>query len=260
MSVIDVPFSHGTLAVNSEKPDAFSKQDIVLLEKMAQVLSEGFKRTEDLRQLEKYAKDLEADIAEHKKAEEKIKASLKEKEVLLREIHHRVKNNLQVISSLLQLQSYQIENPIYQQLFKESINRIQTMGLIHSLLYNNDNFSFIDFTTFINKLCDNLQSLYMDNTGKISIKTDIKDVYLGLDTSIPCGLIVNELLSNSMKYAFPDNRSGEINIHMKRIEVNKIELKIADNGVGIPEDFDWENTNSIGLKLSIFSFDSFTVK
>ena len=188
-------------------------------------------------------------ITERKKAEEQIKASLKEKEVLLREIHHRVKNNLQVIASLLKLQAFRTENPEYQKLLKESVNRIQTMGLIHNLLYKSGNFKLIDFNEYINKLCDNLKSLFMVTIGDITITTDIQDVFMELDSAIPCGLIVNELISNSMKHAFPDFRTGEIGISMKSKVNDTIELIVEDNGIGIPESFDWENTESLGLNI-----------
>lgn len=196
-----------------------------------------------------YAEDLNKEIIERRRAEEGIKASLKEKEVLLREIHHRVKNNMQVISSLLKLQSGYVKNKADIEMFKESQNRIKSMALVHEKLYQSEDLSNIDFKGYIEHLANTLFRSYGINGTKTALKVDAEDVMLGVDTAIPCGLIINELVSNSLKYAFPAGIEGEIEIVFRLIDENEIELMVSDNGVGIPEDLDFRNSNSLGLKL-----------
>ena len=189
------------------------------------------------------------DITERKQAADKIKASLKEKEVLLKEIHHRVKNNLQVISSLLKLQSEYIKDKKSLQKFKESQDRVRSMALIHEKLYQSGDFASISFKDYIKDLVHRLFRSYEADSGKIALRMDLKDVLLGIDIAIPCGLILNELLSNSLKHAFPENREGKINVGLRSVEKNEIELKVSDNGVGLPEDIDFRKTETLGLHL-----------
>ena len=181
-------------------------------------------------------------------AEEKIKQSLKEKEVLLREIHHRVKNNMQIISSLLSLQSNSMPKKKYSGIFKESQNRIISMALIHEKLYHSRDIEKIDFKEYIDDLVRSLFQSY-EVYGNIELRIDVKDVFLGIDFAIPCGLILNELVTNSIKYGFPDGRKGLISIIIKSNETGYVELEVNDNGVGIPEDFDISKTKSLGLHL-----------
>ncbi|MBU7029835.1 MAG: PAS domain-containing protein [Theionarchaea archaeon] len=188
------------------------------------------------------------DITERKRAEEKIKQSLHEKEVLLREIHHRVKNNLQVVSSLLNLQSEYVKDGQYKKMFGESQNRIQSMALIHEKLYQSENLAEIDFKEYIISLVNGLVRSYEVTADKVSLVIEVEDVSLGIDTAIPCGLIINELVSNSLKHAFPDRRKGEITIRLRSIN-DMIELVVCDNGVGIPDDIDLKTTESLGLDL-----------
>jgi PAS domain S-box-containing protein len=174
--------------------------------------------------------------------------SLKEKEVLLREIHHRVKNNLQIISSLLNLQSHSIKDKSYADMFKESQDRIRSMALIHEKLYQSKNLARIQFDEYTDTLVHELIRFQGVNTQKIEVKIDVGDISLDIDTAIPCGLIINELVSNALKHAFPDNRSGEITIRVHSVD-DKYELAVTDNGVGIPENIDIEDTSSLGLRL-----------
>ena len=178
---------------------------------------------------------------------EQIKASLEEKEVLLREIHHRVKNNLQVILSLLFLQERYIKDESYREMFKDAQNRIRSMALIHEELYKSENLAKIDLDSYIRRLANSFFRAY-ETTGKIALKIDVKDVSISITSAIHCGLIINELISNSLKYAFPGGREGEITITLRRIE-DKIELAVSDDGIGIPEDLDFRNTESLGLQL-----------
>jgi len=189
------------------------------------------------------------DITERKKAEEQLETSLKEKELLLREIHHRVKNNIQVISSLLNLQSEYIKEEKYRAMFKESQNRILSMSLIHEKLYQSSDLTKLDFSEYIKDLVDDLFQYYGVNTGTIASNINVENVSLEVDSAIPCGLIINELVTNSLKYAFPEGRKGELKLSLRPIDDNMVELIIGDNGIGIPEELDFRNTDSLGLHL-----------
>ena len=189
------------------------------------------------------------DITQRKQAEEQIKAALKEKEVLLREIHHRVKNNLQIVSSLLRLQSRYTKDKQILDIFKASQSRIESMAFIHEKLYQSKDLARIDFTDYVNTLVRNLFTTYGVSTARIKLNIDIKHVSLPLDKAIPCGLIINELVSNSLKYAFPANKQGEIKIALHPTNENELELIVSDNGISMPEDIDFRNTESLGLHL-----------
>ncbi len=190
-----------------------------------------------------------SDITERKHSEEIIKASLKEKELLLREIHHRVKNNMQIISSLLRLQSKYIKEKKYRILFEESQNTIRSMSLIHEKLYNSHDMSKVDFKEYISDLVSSLFHSYGINKSAITSRINIQDVSFGINLAIPCGLIINELITNSLKYAFSDGRKGEIKIELIKNNENIYELLVGDNGVGIPDDIDIGKTDSLGLRL-----------
>ena len=189
------------------------------------------------------------DITERKMAEEQIKRSLKEKEVLLREVHHRVKNNMQIISSLLSLQSQYIEDDQLREAFKDSQNRIQSMAIVHEKLYQSEDFASIDFKEYVESLTRSLFQSSRIDIGRITLKVEVGDVPLGSDYVIPCGLIINELISNCLKHAFPGNKKGEITIKLNRCNEKEIELVVADNGIGMPGNIDIENTKSLGLRL-----------
>jgi PAS domain S-box-containing protein len=189
------------------------------------------------------------DISERKKAQEQIENSLKEKEVLLREIHHRVKNNMQIISSLLRLQSGYITEKKYKDMYMESQNRIATMSLIHEKLYQSSDLTKIEVGGYIKELVNGLFISYDINQGKITTKIDIENVSLGINSAIPCGLIINELISNSLKYAFQDGKSGEVRISLRSIGDGFLELIIADSGKGFPIDMDFRNTKSWGMRM-----------
>ena len=193
------------------------------------------------------------DITKRKQAEEQIKQNLKEKEVLLSEIHHRVKNNMQVISSLLKLQSAKIEDKKYVEMFKDSENRIRSMSLIHEKLYQSGDFANVNFDGYVKNIANDLIRSYAVTPDKIKLNTKIEDVSLGLDNAIPCGLIINELISNSLKYAFPKDREGEIKIVLREINSNEIELTVSDDGIGIPAEIDIRETESLGLQL-VYAF------
>jgi PAS domain S-box-containing protein len=189
------------------------------------------------------------DVTERVLAEEKIHASLREKEALLKEIHHRVKNNLQVVSSLLGLQSRSVTDPEMRKMFRESQNRIHSMALLHECLYQSENLSQVNFPDYIRELAAHLFHSYGIAPERIHLRTNLDRLALNLDAAVPCGLIVNELVSNSLKYAFPDGREGEIRIELRELKNGVTQLIVADDGVGLRSDLDWTTTKSLGLRL-----------
>jgi len=189
------------------------------------------------------------DGTEQKHAEQQIKRSLKEKEVMLREIHHRVKNNLQVISSLLKLQASRLTDEAVLELFTESQNRIRAMSLLHERLYRTEDFARIDFSEYVRTLARNLLAMYRPTAPQITLAMDIRHIFFEINTAIPCGLIINELVTNCLKHAFPGERAGTITISILTTEKDTIELSVSDGGVGIPEDIDVRTTESLGLHL-----------
>lgn len=188
------------------------------------------------------------DITETKRAEERISAALAEKVVLLKEVHHRVKNNLQIISSLLDLQSESLRDGETLGIFRESQNRIQAMALIHQKLYQSESFTFIDLREYIEELSRYLYSASVKDPDLIHLTIEAGEVSLGMDEAIPCGLIINELISNSLKHAFPEGRSGEISIRCG-IEDGWIVLAVSDTGIGLPLGLDAGCTETLGLQL-----------
>ena len=188
------------------------------------------------------------DITDRKQAEDKIIASLKEKEVLLKEVHHRVKNNLQVISALLYLQSSNLEDENIIKIFRDSQDRIKSMALIHENLYKSKDLGKVNFNEYINQLISYLSQSYGDISSKISFKVNSENVFLNINTAIPCGMIINELVSNSLKHAFKDGRSGEICIDISS-EDDGFKLIVSDNGVGIKGDINIENSKTLGFRL-----------
>ncbi|MBN3875778.1 MULTISPECIES: PAS domain S-box protein [unclassified Nostoc] len=190
-----------------------------------------------------------SDISERKKAVEQIQRSLEEKETLLKEIHHRVKNNLQIISSLLRMQSRRSGDETTLMLFKESQDRVQSMALIHEQLYQSADIYEINFDNYIKSLTDSLFRSYGISQKDIVPNIEMNGIKLPLDTAIPCGLIINELVSNCLKYAFPEQKKGKITISLEQSSENQLILAVKDTGVGILETLDWENNDSLGLRI-----------
>lgn len=188
------------------------------------------------------------DVSERKLGEERLRSSLREKEVLLKEIHHRVKNNLQTISSLLSLQAHTLDEPSVAELFRESQNRIQSMALVHEKLYQADDLSSVDFEAYLTSVISFLFQSYHADARVVRLLKDVQDVPLPVTVAIPCGLIVNELISNCLKYAFPRGRLGHVEVSFRRRNGEYV-LLVADDGVGIPEHIDPLNTSTLGLKL-----------
>ena len=191
------------------------------------------------------------DISDRKHAEEQLKASLEEKELLLKEVHHRVKNNLQVIYSIFSLQSQTLKDKQALAIIEESQNRINSMALIHEKLYQSTNLSNIDFAEYIRDLAYYLLASYNVDPHRIETEMTIESIPLHLDSAIPCGLLINELVSNSLKHGFPNQRSGKIYISLgiEDTQGETLRLKVEDNGVGLPEGFDPTQTTSLGVSL-----------
>lgn len=188
------------------------------------------------------------DITERRRADEVIRTSLREKEALLREIHHRVKNNLQVTSSLLRLQASAIGDESARGMFAETENRIRSMALVHEKLYQSSTLSRIDFGDYIRSLGD----LLIHSSGitrDVTLDVSGEGISLDIEKAVPCGLIVNELLSNALKHAFPDGRHGQIHVHLDETEDGAIQVSVRDDGVGLPAAFDATCTDTLGLQL-----------
>jgi PAS domain S-box-containing protein len=191
------------------------------------------------------------DITERKRAQQRIEKALEEKTVLLNELHHRVKNNLQMISSLLSLQAANVDDPRLREVLNESQNRVKAMGLTHQLLYEHKDFSRVDLGEYLGRLAQLVLSAYRARSGPVALQLALptESLYVGLERAIPCGLVVNELVTNSFKHAFPGERSGTITITLAAAGDHEIELSVRDDGIGLPADFDLDAVRSLGLRL-----------
>jgi PAS domain S-box-containing protein len=192
---------------------------------------------------------IRADITSRKQAEETIKNALKEKEVLIREIYHRSKNNMQVISSLLQLKADATDDILAKKILHDMTERIQAIALVHQKLYQSKNLSSVDLKDYISDLTELILLSYSKYSDKISLVLDLDSIMVDLDTAVPCGLVINELLTNSFKYAFPDDRKGIIKVALKKLDEETIELIVSDTGIGIPEGNNHMKSNTLGLQL-----------
>ena len=223
--------------------------------------------TERTKDLDKTIQELSREITERKKAEKNVQASLKEKEVLLsekesllsekevllKEIHHRVKNNLQVISSLLYLNSKNVTDKKALDMFTDSQNRVKSIALVHERLYRSKDLGRIDFREYVKHLTTDLFRTYAVNPSVISLDININDIFINIDFAVPCGLIINELISNSLKYAFPnyhlENKKGIINVDFNKYDSDKLMLSVSDNGIGLPNEVNKMKNLSLGLQL-----------
>ncbi len=190
-----------------------------------------------------------SDITERRRAEEALRTSLAEKEVLLREVHHRVKNNLQVVVSLLNLQSQNVPDEKAREIFKESRNRIRSMALVHERLYQSTDLSRIDFPEYLRRLTAHLFRSYGLDEGRVGLEVDAGDVRLDVNTAVPLGLIVNELVSNAIKHAFPGRARGNIAVGLERLDGGRFRLVVSDDGAGFPEGVDFRKTESLGMQI-----------
>ncbi len=226
-------------------PRRWRVHEVELLQQLAIHMAIAIQQSELYQQVQ-------AELVERKRVETQIKASLAEKEILLKEVHHRVKNNLQIISSLLRLQSDYIKDEQAMASFRDSQNRIQSMALIHEKLYQSQDILRINFAEYILDLTDHLLRSYTANSQAVDLTITAENVWLNIDTAIPCGLIINELVSNSLKHAFSEmNHEKKILINVEPVQDQdqKFILTLSDNGIGFPEDVDFRDTESLGLQL-----------
>ena len=192
---------------------------------------------------------LEKEVAERKRTEEALRASLREKEALLQEIHHRVKNNMQVISSLLSLQVRHMSNEECRRVLIEGQTRIRSMSMVHEQLYQSQDLSNVDLAAYIRKLADHLFSLFLPDSPRVAFATDLEDLRLDINAAIPCGLILNELLSNALRHAFPGDRTGRVRAATRRKPDGSLEIRVEDDGVGLPKGLDFRQAESLGLQI-----------
>lgn len=191
---------------------------------------------------------VDTDFTTNKNMQSQIEASLKEKDVLLKEIHHRVKNNLQIIISLLNLQSGYIKDEYTLKAVQDGQNRVRSMALVHEKFYQAEELTQIDFGEYVSKLCQYLYQSYGDKTDRVNLKVSGDHLGLDMDTAMPCGLLVNEIVSNSYKYAFPGKRTGTIEIKLNHSN-KKATILMTDDGIGLPENFNLESSESLGMQL-----------
>jgi PAS domain S-box-containing protein len=189
------------------------------------------------------------DITERKRYEEQIKASLKEKEILLREIHHRVKNNLMVTSSLLSMQANIVDDHIVHSALQESQNRVNAMALIHDTLCQSESLALVDLERYVNSLISNIVSTFDGISGHINFEVEVRNVNLEVNQAVPCGLIINELATNALKHAFDSGQNGVVRITARYTEESEVELTVSDNGIGLSEELDWKKSKSLGFRL-----------
>lgn len=192
---------------------------------------------------------IDLDITERKLAEMQVRESLREKEVLLQEIHHRVKNNLQVISSLLDLQSQHIEDPTTQKLFQDSKSRVKSMALIHEKLYESKNLAYLNFAEYLEVLSHYLFQSYQVSSSHITLRLKLEPIILNTQQAIPCGLIINELISNALKHAFPNQTEGLVEVYLSSDENQHYVLIVRDNGMGLPRQSEVAPVKALGLQL-----------
>jgi two-component system, sensor histidine kinase PdtaS len=190
------------------------------------------------------------DITDRKMMDQQLQASLKEKEVLLQEVHHRIKNNMQVMISMIDLQCEKIEDKQICDELDKIVDRINSMVLVHDQLYKSKDFLKVDISKYINRIAQNLFVSHGVDTAKISLKIGKSDIALSLDSAISCGLIITELITNSLKYAFPKNRKGEIRVEFGYLGDGQLEMRMSDDGVGMPAYFDFRDSDTLGIKIA----------
>lgn len=229
--VIDIPFSHGTLALNHTEPEAFSSEQVQWLQDLAGVLEEAFRRMDDLTTLEQQNVELQR--------------SLDEKVVLLKEVHHRVKNNLQVVSSLLSLRADTIDDPDAIRCFEDTRTQVQSMAMIHERLYEADDLARLDCAAYVRALAENVFASYGVDPQQVQLVVEARSHTVSVDTAVQCGLIVHELVTNALKHAFPDNRRGTVRVEAVA-EQDMGRLRVSDDGVGMA---DTVRSGALGLRL-----------
>ncbi|MBF0458914.1 MAG: hypothetical protein HQK99_13585 [Nitrospirae bacterium] len=251
--------AYGFLLLNLNSSEQFAPYE-PFIRNICNIMARTLENRDNMRlikeandELEKYKQQLETLVEERtaklQHSEGQLRVSLEEKVLLLHEINHRVKNNLAIIASLLKIQMSYIEDGFHKNVLKETESRVRAMALIHDMLYRSDDVTQIDFKIYIGKLVSHIQNIYATELRNIKLNMDIGDVFLEMKRSVPCGLLINELLTNAVKYAFPGGRKGEICLAMHNVPDNNIEVIIKDDGVGIPLDMDIQHNDSMGFSL-----------
>lgn len=225
----------GNFSLYAAEINFFDAQEIRLLQELSSDLS--------------YAIEFMAREEQRKKSEVQLKASLEEKDVMMSEIHHRVKNNMQIIMSLLRLKARHTDDPDIKNTLQECQNRIKAMALVHESLYQFKDLARIEFRLYLDKLIPHLLSIYIEEAKKVQLNLDIKDVYLDVNRAIPCALIINELVTNAMIHAFTGKKKGNLTVSMARDEKDTYKLLIRDNGVGLPQNINVHNPETLGMQL-----------
>jgi len=247
------PESYAQFQIRKEKRkrrgDGTSEYEISIVKKDGEVCRLHVFRKEILWNGKRQFQVIYQDITERKLVEEQLHASLREKELLLREVHHRVKNNMQVITGLLDLQAASSGNQELIEMLNESQRRIQAMALIHEKLYDSKDFARIDMAGYVRTLSQELFQSYKINPVKIDLIIQTDGVYVDINKAIPCGLILNELISNALKHAFPGDRRGELQIIIRETKNTEIEIVVRDNGLSLPDDVDLHQPRTVGLHL-----------
>ncbi len=252
----DIPFIVVSGALGEELAVAMMKagaQDYLLKDNLARLAPAVQREIGDARtrrgrdQAERALSESEERFTVQGAALDRQTELLRQREIMLREIHHRVKNNMQVMSSLLSLQSRVAANPETRRMLEENQNRIQSMALLHELLYQSDDLAVVDFSKYIRRMVDHLFRSYGVDNGQIRLLADLDPVGLELDDALPCGLLISEVISNCLKHGFPQGRAGEVRLLLRR--QSAITLVLSDNGVGLPAGLDWTASQSLGLRL-----------
>ena len=253
----DIPFIVVSGAMGEEVAVAMMKagaQDYLLKHDLARLVPAVEREIREARtrrereQVEKALRDREQQLTAQRVALERQTALLNQRETMLREIHHRVKNNMQVMSSLLSLQSRTASNPEISRILEEDQNRIQSMALLHEILYQSEDLATVDFAKYVRRMAEHLFRSYGVDQRRIRLRAELETVGLELDDAMPCALLISEVISNSLKHAFPDGRQGEVAILWQRHPAS-VSLVLSDNGVGMPGDIDWASSRSLGLRL-----------
>ncbi|NOZ07357.1 MAG: GAF domain-containing protein, partial [FCB group bacterium] len=231
----------GLFMIQCKDSHTYTVEDCNFLEGVANVTAVAVQNLKLVSDLDKQVKELQS-------AHASLQQLLEEKEVLLKEIHHRVKNNMQVVYSLLNMQIHETEDARSIEVLQESQSRIRSMALVHEKLYDSADQASINAEDFIHTITHELMGAY-DAVGRINCVIDVSDVTLDINIAVPCGLVVNEILSNAFKYAFPNERRGTISISVTPLENNFLKIRISDDGIGLPDDFDFQQISTMGMTL-----------
>ncbi len=254
----DIPFIVVSGALGEEVAVAMMRagaQDFLLKHNLARLVPAVEREIRDARsrrqreEVEHTLHEREQQLTDQGVAFERQTAVLHQRETMLREIHHRVKNTMQVMSSLLSLQSRAASNPETSRILEEDQNRIQCMALLHEILYQSEDLATVDFAKYVRRMVDHLFRSYGVDNHRIRLRAELDSIGLELDDALPCALLISEVISNSLKHGFPDGRAGEVAILWQRQQATTVSLVLSDNGVGLPRSVDWTTTRSLGLRL-----------